>query len=326
MNKRVIEYRNMIRNSVSMLWVAVADTGNTPHKMNLIRGLFMSMNIGRANKLSCISEYHSLKKVLMCEPQHMAISEIINETQRHYQKENIDKELAVKQHRDFVQALRAQGVEAVLLPHVEEYPEQVFTRDIGFTIGQQLFVSHMGMGIRQGEDNILMKWLKDHGYPFQNLQHDSIEGGDVMIHFDTVFIGVSGRTSKNAVHRIKDLLSDYKVTPITIKRSYLHLDCVFNVLSPTEALIFSPALAQDDLDRLSARYELIEVTKPEQFTMGTNVLSIGQKRVFSLPVNREVNRQLRERGYEVIETDISEIIKSGGSFRCCTLPLVREET
>jgi N-dimethylarginine dimethylaminohydrolase len=284
----------------------------------------MGMNIGHANKLSCVSEYHSLKKVLLCEPQHMTISEIINETQRHYQKENINTELAVKQHGDFVQALRAQGIEAILLPHVEEYPEQVFTRDIGFTIGQQLFVSHMGMRIRQGEDNILIKWLKHHAYPFHNLQLDSIEGGDVMIDFNTVFIGISGRTSKNAVKRIKKLLPDYTVIPIAIERSYLHLDCVFNILSPSEALVYSPALYQDDLERLSARYELIEVTKSEQFTMGTNVLSIGGKRVFSLPLNREVNRQLRERGFEVIETDISEIIKSGGSFRCCTLPLVRD--
>jgi N-dimethylarginine dimethylaminohydrolase len=287
--------------------------------------MFMGMNIGQANKLSCISEYHCLKKVLLCEPQHMAISEIINETQRHYQKENINKELAVKQHRDFVQSLHAHGVEAILLPHLEEYPEQVFTRDIGFTIGQQLFVSQMEMGIRQGEDNILMKWLKNHDQPFHNLQQDSIEGGDVMIDFDTVFIGISGRTSKNAVQRIKELLPDYKVVPIAIERSYLHLDCVFNIISPSEALVFSPALHQDDLDQLSARYELIEVTKSEQFTMGTNVLSIGRERIFSLPVNKEVNRQLYGRGYEVIETDISEIIKSGGSFRCCTLPLVREE-
>jgi N-dimethylarginine dimethylaminohydrolase len=256
----------------------------------------------------------------------MTISEIINETQRHYHKENINTELAVEQHRNFIQALRDQGIEAILLPHAEEYPEQVFTRDIGFTIGQQLFVSHMGMGIRQGEDNILIKWLKEHAYPFHNLQQDSIEGGDVMIDLDTVFIGISGRTSKTAIRRINELLPDHTVVPIAIERSYLHLDCVFNVLSPSEALVYSPALHQDDLDRLSARYELIEVTKPEQFTMGTNVLSIGGKRVFSLPLNKEVNRQLRERGYEIIETDISEIIKSGGSFRCCTLPLVREQT
>ena len=68
---------------------------------------------------------------------------------------------------------------------------------------------------------------------------------------------------------------------------------------------------------------LIEVSESEQFTMGTNVLSIGQKRVFSLPMNRDVNYQIRQHGYEVLEVDFSEIIKSGGSFRCCSMPIVR---
>jgi len=61
----------------------------------------------------------------------------------------------------------------------------------------------------------------------------------------------------------------------------------------------------------------------EQFTMGTNVLSIGHNRVFSLPINQGVNDQLRQHGYKVLEVDFSEIIKSGGSFRCCSMPIER---
>lgn len=275
------------------------------------------------NDLYCVNEYDPLKKVVLCEPQHMRISEIINETQRYYADENIDRELAAKQHDSFVQSLQAQGIEAILLPHVEEYPEQVFTRDIGFTIGQKLFVSHMGRGIRQGEDNILIEWLEHHDYPYHNLTKNSIEGGDVLIDRDTVFVGVSGRTSEKAIHNLTSLLPDYKVVLLQIDRAYLHLDCVFNVLSPTEALVFSPALHREDLEKLSSRYDFIEVDKPEQFKMGTNVLSIGNRKVYSLPVNIKVNKELRRRGYDVIEVDFSEIIKSGGSFRCCTLPLLR---
>jgi N-dimethylarginine dimethylaminohydrolase len=53
------------------------------------------------------------------------------------------------------------------------------------------------------------------------------------------------------------------------------------------------------------------------------VLCIGNKKILSLPINKQVNQNLRNRGFEVIEVDISEIIKSGGSFRCCTLPILR---
>ncbi|MFD6004940.1 arginine deiminase family protein [Bacillus subtilis] len=45
--------------------------------------------------------------------------------------------------------------------------------------------------------------------------------------------------------------------------------------------------------------------------------------MISLPGNRHVNQQLSKRGYHIIEIDLSEIIKSGGSFRCCTMPLIR---
>lgn len=75
---------------------------------------------------------------------------------------------------------------------------------------------------------------------------------------------------------------------------------------------------------LRDRYDLIHVNAKEQETLGTNVLSIGNKKVISLPVNEGVNKELQKRGYDVIEVDFSEIIKSGGSFRCCSMPLLRE--
>ena len=38
----------------------------------------------------------------------------------------------------------------------------------------------------------------------------------------------------------------------------------------------------------------------------------------------EVNKKMREFGFNVIEVDFSEIIKSGGSFRCCSMPVERD--
>ena len=275
-------------------------------------------------KHTCTSEYGDLKKVIVCSPTHMSISEVINETQKHYVNDNIDETIALKQHRNFVNAMLANGIEVYSLPPSEQYPEQVFTRDIGFTLGETIFVSHMGSTIRSGEEDVLKSWLDERNSSYKPLSGNSVEGGDVIIDRDTVYVGISGRTSPEGLNNIKKALRDHQVVPIPIEKSYLHLDCVFNVISPTEALIFSPALRKAEIDLLSQRYELIEVNKEEQFTMGTNVLSIGNKKIFSLPCNKNVNKQLRKRGYEVIEVDISEIIKSGGSFRCCTLPLLRK--
>ncbi|MBK5445413.1 MULTISPECIES: dimethylarginine dimethylaminohydrolase family protein [Peribacillus] len=271
----------------------------------------------------CASEYSKLLRVIVCEPKYMEIREIINETQKEFKDENIDRVLAMEQHTNFVKSLEHEGIEVINLPPQSAYPEQVFTRDIGFTLGNTVYVAEMATDIRQGEELILKTWLEKNDVPFFNLCRNRIEGGDVIIDGKTIYIGVSDRTDKKSIKNLQTLLSEYDIIPIPFIEKFLHLDCVFNVISPTEALIFPEALTKKELALLESRYDIIEVTKEEQFTLGTNVLSIGKRKVFSLPCNKKVNHKLRERGYSVIEVDISEIIKSGGSFRCCTMPLLR---
>ncbi|KAA9016027.1 dimethylarginine dimethylaminohydrolase family protein [Niallia endozanthoxylica] len=276
--------------------------------------------------ISCFSEYAPLKKVILCQPQYMTIRDVINETQKHFKDEGIHIEVALEQHDYFVKTLRENGVEVYLLPYHKKFPEQVFTRDIGFTLGKTIFVADMAAEVRQGEENVLKQWLEDEGISYYNIIGDMIEGGDVIIDQDTIYIGISNRTNREAINHLSDLLDkQFTVTPIDFQEKFLHLDCVFNIVSEKVALIYSKALKKEDIEMLQSRYELIEVTEEEQFTLGTNVLSIGDNRILSLPVNKKVNDELRKRNFEIIEVDITEIIKSGGSFRCCTLPLLRGE-
>ncbi|MBD7963699.1 dimethylarginine dimethylaminohydrolase family protein [Fictibacillus norfolkensis] len=280
---------------------------------------------GEYKHVNCDSEYGTLKKVIVCEPRYMKIDEIINETQRHFAKDNINMKRAMKQHQHFVDTMKANGVDVYKLPAMEKFPEQVFTRDIGFTIGETVFVSRMGSNIRDGEEKVLRNWLLEHQINLSLIEGDRIEGGDVIVHGDTVYIGVSGRTSEETIQELQSQLPHMNVVAVPFDPIYLHLDCVFNILSEKDALIYKHAFAEKDYQFLASKFNVIEVEKEEQFTMGTNVLSIGNKKVLSLPVNKNVNAALRERGYDVLEVDISEIIKSGGSFRCCSMPLYREE-
>nr|WP_139378379.1 dimethylarginine dimethylaminohydrolase family protein [Mesobacillus jeotgali] len=284
----------------------------------------MEQKLKPENRGFILNEYDVLKKVILCQPQYMTIRDVINETQKHFKDEGIHIELALEQHSEFVNTLKNFGVEVILLPYHKKYPEQVFTRDIGFTLGQTIFVADMASDIRKGEEDVLKQWLEDEEISYYNLLGDQIEGGDVVIDQDTVYVGLSNRTNQQAAEHLQGLLSDFNVRPIPFKAEYLHLDCVFNVVSPEVALIYRPALTDEDIKLFSSRYELIDVSEEEQFTLGTNVLCIGNQRILSLPVNKGVNEQLRKKGFEVVEVDITEIIKSGGSFRCCTLPILRE--
>lgn len=273
----------------------------------------------------CWSEYDTLEKVIVCEPKYMEIQEVINDVQKKYEDENINKKVAQKQHEEFRETLAENGVEVIRLPASEEYPEQVFTRDIGFTLGEEVFVAEMANEIREGEEEALEEWLSSSDTVYQKLEANKIEGGDVIIDRNTVFVGVSSRTSEEAIQKLKAKLPQHEVVPVKFDEKYLHLDCVFNILSSEVGLIYPAALDKETVKMLSERYQLIEVSTAEQFTMGTNVLSIGDQKVLSLPQNKEVNNNMRRHGFNVLEVDFSEIIKSGGSFRCCSMPVERVE-
>ncbi|WP_163539545.1 arginine deiminase family protein [Gracilibacillus sp. YIM 98692] len=268
-------------------------------------------------------EFGRLNQVVVCPPTYMKIDQVINETQKYYEDDNINVAKAMEQHKVFVEELRNQGAEVIELAAEPSLNEQVFTRDIGFVIGENLYTAKMGRKIREPEIEALVTFLKSYSLTYESLYTHSIEGGDVIVAGDTVWIGISERTTYEAVDSFQAFVKNKRLVPIPIRKDILHLDCCFNLVSEKEGLIYSPAFEEKELQKLRERYDLIEVSDDEQFTLGTNVLSLGDQRIISLPENKQVNQALRDRGYYVIEVPFSEIIKSGGSFRCCTMPLER---
>lgn len=277
----------------------------------------------KKSKANCESEYAKLDQVLVCEPSYMEIKEVINHVQKKYEHQNINKRLAQQQHLDFTKVLEQNGVTVIDLGAKREFPEQVFTRDIGFVIGENIFVSKMASDIRKGEEKVLENLLQNHDLKYNKLHANKIEGGDVIVDGDIVFIGMGNRTCLEATRELQKKLPNHSIIPLSFDPKYLHLDCLFNILSSEIALIYPEAFDQATLESLEKRYQLVEVSSDEQFSLGTNVLSIGNNKVISQPQNTKVNQSIRSLGFEVIEVDFSEIIKSGGSFRCCSMPLKR---
>ncbi|MBM7542125.1 dimethylarginine dimethylaminohydrolase family protein [Amphibacillus cookii] len=276
-------------------------------------------------EITCHTEYARLKQVIVASPRYMRIEKVINETQKRYKEENINIDLALKQHHYFVEVMKNHGVKVIEITPDPALNEQVFTRDIGFAIGDLLFIAKMNSHIRIEETGHLKTFLEQEDLPYHEVLINSIEGGDVLIDDKKIWIGISDRTTEAAIQVLSNQLPQYQIESITLKENILHLDCTFNIIAPNLALVYKDGMVKDDYYKLKANYQLIHVSEEEQFTLGTNVLSIGDKKVISLPENKQVNQALVERGYEVIEVPFDEIIKSGGSYRCCTLPIVRSD-
>ena len=77
------------------------------------------------------------------------------------------------------------------------------------------------------------------------------------------------------------------------------------------------------MELLEEKYNLINVTKEEQDSLCVNVLSISPGKVVAGKGCLRIIKRLQDLGLHVYEIDFSEIIKTGGSFRCGILPLYR---
>nr|WGD58753.1 arginine deiminase-related protein [Bacillus subtilis] len=103
------------------------------------------------------------------------------------------------------------------------------------------------------------------------------------------------------------------------------MDCVFNIVSESEALIYPQAIEPDAADMLAKRYDLIEVSEDEQFTLSANVLSIGKKTIISLLTTAMSINSYRKEAITLSKLTCQKLLNQAASFRCCTMPLIRGE-
>jgi len=100
---------------------------------------------------------------------------------------------------------------------------------------------------------------------------------------------------------------------------FYHLDTALAVLDDETIAYYPPAFSDDARARLQAMFPgAIEVTTADAYVLGLNAVSDGLHVV--LPVAATgFAKQLTEAGFEPIGVDLSELLKGGGSVKCCTL-------
>ena len=285
--------------------------------------------------LNCDSETGVLLEVVIGYPDNFHEDpdtvEIINQTQaRIYSTTEIPTaQNAIPEFANFKQILEENGV-TVHVPFACNVPDQMTPRDIGFVIGNTFFLASMAKKSRQLEWHGIAHLFPKFKQFVEVPKNIFIEGGDVVVDKGMVFIGYGQRTSLEGAAWLQKQLagSPYKVVPVPIKdvadgEDCLHLDCAFVPVGNNHALYYGPAF-KHPIPEIEENYKLIHVTQAEQFALATNVLSISPNIVISRDSAVRVNQVLSESGLTVITTKFDESPKTGGSFRCCSLPLIRK--
>ncbi len=275
--------------------------------------------------------YGTLKKVLLCPADFYQI-EPINGISRKWMSEGYEMDYALckKQHQALVQAYQDNGVEVELIDAKEGLTYQIFARDFGICVKEGVVLGHFKEPCRQEETALYEKKLKELGVPIvARCTNGCFEGGDFcFLDENTLLMGIIDRTDLAGFESIKAQLSDlgYEMSPIYVDRKYLHIDIIINIIAKDTVIICPELLPDGIVQRFRRRnFKMIEITKEEVLEYAANIQGLGNGKVISACTNTKTNQRMRDLGLEVIEVDISEIVKGGGGIHCMTFPLVREK-
>ena len=269
-----------------------------------------------------------MKRVLMSRPTYLQAAPI-NEIAKKWSSTKLDSEKMEKEHQIMVEAYTKNGVKVELLKADAQRPNSVFSRDFGLCVREGYVLGNFRESIRFKEKEAYKNKMQEMNIPLiAEVKDGFFEGGDfTFLDSDTLAIGQAARSDEKGVDFIRKTLEpySYKVIGVPCHPKYLHFDLIFNMVGENLAVACTTALPQDFLELTKKKgIELIDVSEESVFMHGCNLQSIGNKRVICLKQNAIVNEKLAERGYTVIEVDITETLKAGGGPHCMTFPLERD--
>lgn len=270
-----------------------------------------------------------LEKVLLSRPDFLAlapINKIAADWMDKGVKINIEK--ALKEHDELIEIYKQNGIEVEIIKAKEKLTSMVFARDFGFNLKEGYVLGNFKESIRQEESELYAGIMKEMGVPMiAHCSEGVLEGGDFwQLDEKTLAIGRLQRSTKEGIENVRQQLAPYGYTIIEVESDprYLHLDMIFNIVGEKTAVSYWDGLPKHFQDYLmKENYDIIKIEEEGVFKHFSNLQALGDKKVISLKTNVDVNRQLRERGFEVFELDSTEILMTGGGPHCMTFPIFR---
>ena len=198
-------------------------------------------------------------------------------------------------------------------------PDMVYAANGGFIARDIAVVARFKYAERAGESRAYATWMKSLGYRPVSTRHINEGQGDLLKVGEKVLAGCGFRTDRRAHAEIAAVLGMPVVTLELVDPRFYHLDTALAVLDDNTIAFYPPAFSETAREQLRVLFpDAIVVGSADAYVLGLNVVSDGLHVVLPAAATGFA-AQLRDSGFEPIGVDLSELLKGGGSVKCCTL-------
>lgn len=227
---------------------------------------------------------------------------------------NPDYKKALAQHTAYIRALESCGLEVIVLPPDNDYPDSTFVEDTALVTPVCAIIMRPGAISRRGETRAIEKALTNF---YTNIERvvspGTVDAGDIMMVGEHYYIGLSTRTNHDGADQVIRLLVKHGLNGSTVPLTdALHLKSDLAYIENGCMAAGGEWVGRPEF----AEYALIRVDEDERYSAnclwlnGTVLVAAG------FPKTR---RAIESRGYQTRPLDMSEFRKLDGGLSCLSL-------
>ena len=220
----------------------------------------------------------------------------------------------MKQWEGYLRAFVEAGWPVTEVEPAPACPDSVFVEDTVVVYGDLAVIARSGAVERRRETEGTEKAVVEFGYRTTHIEAPGVlDGGDVLKHGDTVWVGQSQRTNADGIRQLAELLAPFgaKVIAVPLTRA-LHLKSAVTALPDGTVIGYQPVV--DDHSVFASFVAVPEAT-------GAQVVLLGDDKVLMSSAAPRTAELLRARGYEPVPVDIGEFEKLEGCVTCLSVRL-----
>ncbi|PZE77894.1 N-dimethylarginine dimethylaminohydrolase [Curtobacterium sp. MCBD17_019] len=266
----------------------------------------------------------------MCKPTHYTVSYRINPWM--HPEEPTDTAKAVAQWQTLVDTYERLGFDIHFIDPIEGLPDMVYAANGGFVLDGVAYGAKFQYPERQPEGPAYMDWFREHGLRVAEPVETNEGEGDFLLVGGVILAGTGFRSDSTSHEEIARVYGREVVTLKLVNPAFYHLDTAIAVLDPkpvdgvANIAYLESAFDEASLAELRRRFpDAIIATEEDAAILGLNSYSDGHNVVIAARATTFAE-QLRQRGYNPIGVDLSELLLGGGGVKCCTLDLHPVET